>query len=262
MSEAEAAVAAVPPAPPAAEGPGSEFKRQGNEHFAAKRWDEAIASYTEAIKVDPENGAVYYSNRSACWFSKRKFIEAMEDALQCVDKDPKFVKGYLRLVSAQMELGKFEDAETTLKAALTLEPANELIGRKIKELRAKKQGSVAKKPAKQLTEEQRKELMELQEQHGAYNRDLRGVVMRASGLEREMRAVNVTANQLKEYDASVPLYKAVGKAYVLSSKDAIDQSLDKDLDMLAKNHKDLLDRKEYLERRIASSRANIIDLSQ
>jgi tetratricopeptide (TPR) repeat protein len=37
-------------------------KRLGNEAFAKQAFDEAIAHYSEAIRLDPEN-AVYYSNR-------------------------------------------------------------------------------------------------------------------------------------------------------------------------------------------------------
>lgn len=36
--------------------------RLGNDAFAAKRYDEAIKHYSEAIQQDPEN-PVYYSNR-------------------------------------------------------------------------------------------------------------------------------------------------------------------------------------------------------
>jgi tetratricopeptide (TPR) repeat protein len=246
-----------------APGPGEDFKVKGNDAFAKKDFDEAIKLYTEALKLEPNN-PVYYSNRSACYFSKKQWQAALEDALQCVDKDSKFIKGYLRLVSAQIELGKFEDAETTLKAALTLDPSNELIGRKIKELKSRKSGTgvVGKRPAKQLSAEQQKELGELQEQWRAYDRDLRGVALRISSMEREMRTVQVTSAQLKDFDDSTAMYKSVGKAYVLSNKSAVDDSLKKEADTVGKNLKDLQDRKEYLERRITSSAANIRDLTQ
>lgn len=43
-----------------------------------------------------------------------------------VSKDPKFVKGYYRLSSAQIELQQFDDAEATLKAALAIDPGNRM----------------------------------------------------------------------------------------------------------------------------------------
>lgn len=258
MADADAEVAAVSAA---AASPADVLKAQGNDAFTAKRFDEAIELYSEAMKLDPQN-PVYYSNRSACYFSKKQYREALADAMQCVDKDSKFIKGYLRLASAQMELGLFDDAEVCLRAALTLEPGNELIPRKIKELKTKRATATtaSRKPLKQLNEEQRKELMDLQEQTNAYHRDLRGVQNRLLSLDRETRTAQVTAKQIRDFDAAVPMFKAVGKAYVLSDRANIELGLDKELELLQKNQQDLTDRRVYLERRISSSTANIRDL--
>ena len=98
-----------------------EEKKLGNACFARKEYDEAIKHYTKAIELD-DSQAAFYSNRSACYASKKEWQAALGDALQCVSKDAKFVKGYLRLAVAQMELDMLEDADKTLRAALTLEP--------------------------------------------------------------------------------------------------------------------------------------------
>ena len=245
----------------AALSPAETFKNLGNDAFQAKKYDEAIELYSKAIALDPQN-PVYYSNRSACNFSKKQYQDALTDAMMCIDKDSKFIKGYLRLASAQMELGLFEDAEVTLRAALTLEPGNDLIPRKIKELKTKRSiaTTVSKKPMKQLSEDQRKELFDLQEQASAYHRDLRGVQNRLLSLDREMRTTQVTGKQIRDFDQAVPMYKSVGKAYILSDRASIEGSLDKELDLLQKNQQDLTDRRVYLERRISSSTANIRDL--
>lgn len=39
----------------------------------------------------------------------------------CLSKDPKFIKGYYRLASAQIELGQLDQADTTLLAALKVD---------------------------------------------------------------------------------------------------------------------------------------------
>jgi tetratricopeptide (TPR) repeat protein len=111
----------------------------GNDAFLAKNYEEAIKHYSDSIQTDPDN-AVYYSNRrlailnfrflkslnfvyfSACYASLKNWQLSLEDALVCISKDHKFVKGYYRLSSAQTELGSYDDAETTLRAALALEP--------------------------------------------------------------------------------------------------------------------------------------------
>ena len=41
---------------------------------------------------------------------------ALDDALVCIGKDPKYLKGYYRLATAQIELSQFDDAEASIKA--------------------------------------------------------------------------------------------------------------------------------------------------
>jgi tetratricopeptide (TPR) repeat protein len=59
---------------------------------------------------------------SACYSSLKQWQKALDDALQSISKDPKFIKAYYRLSSAQTELQLYNDAEATLKAALSIEP--------------------------------------------------------------------------------------------------------------------------------------------
>jgi cytochrome c-type biogenesis protein CcmH/NrfG len=46
----------------------------------------------------------------------------------CVEKDYKFIKGYVRLAAAQTEMKLYNDAEETLKAAIRIEPDNKNLG--------------------------------------------------------------------------------------------------------------------------------------
>lgn len=64
---------------------------------------------------------------SACYAFLKQWQKAFDDGLQSISKDPKFLKGYYRLATAQAELKQFDDAETTLRAALALEPGNYII---------------------------------------------------------------------------------------------------------------------------------------
>jgi tetratricopeptide (TPR) repeat protein len=246
--------------PPPQAGPGEAEKKLGNTAFAAKDYEKAIAHYEDAIKLDSEN-ATFYSNLSACYASLKKWPEALAAAMNCVSKDAKFVKGYLRLAAAQTELKQYEDAERTLRAALTLDPTNALIGQQLKKLKEKKTGIVAAKPKRQLDEAQRKELFELQEQTSSYSRDLRAVIQRLNGLSREAAATDNTQSQLKEFPTSTKLYRGIGKVYVLQDRATIDECLELEINTIDKNYKDLQDRKEYLERRIQSNQTNLRDLT-
>lgn len=72
------------------------LKAEGNALMSAKKYDEAIASYTKAITLDATN-PIYFSNRAAAYASKSDFLSAVGDAEQALQVDPTFVKAYHRL---------------------------------------------------------------------------------------------------------------------------------------------------------------------
>lgn len=245
-----------------ADSPADVEKKLGNEAFAKKDYETAITHYNKAIGLDGNN-ATYYSNRSACYAALKKWTEAYQDALKCVEKDPKFQKGFLRLATAQIELDQLDDAEVTLRAALTLDNKNAMVGSLLRKLREKKKaGSDSKRQGRHLDEQQRKELAELQEQTGAYQRDLNGVVARMGAIQREAQGTHNSSTQLDGFDENTPMYLSVGKTYIRHPKDKVKAQLESELDTLDKNFKDLKDRKEYLERRITSNRNGIKDLTE
>jgi len=236
---ASAATAEAAAAVPLSEA--EEAKNAGNAAFKVLAYDEAIVHYTRALALEPDN-PIFYSNRSACYASKKMWREAMSDALQCVDKDPKFVKGYIRLAIAQTELEAFDDAETTLKAALTLDPSNKTTGEQLRKLKAKKLekaggGVKQQKPAKVLDEAQRRELAELQEQTNVYVRDLRGVMGRMGSIQREAAACQNTSRQVGSLSEETTLYRSVGKAYIKTNKAAQEAVLSAELETYDKNFK-------------------------
>jgi chaperonin cofactor prefoldin len=105
------------------------------------------------------------------------------------------------------------------------------------------------------------QFLELQEQLGAYSRDIRSVQVKISAAQREERANQVTKNHIASLPPDVPTYRATGKAFILTPKSEIEERLDKEYGHLIKMQRDLLDRKEYLERRIQSTSSNIRDLT-
>lgn len=81
----------------------------------------------------------------------------------CLTKDTKSVKGHYRLAQAQIELMQLDEAESTIIAALKLDPENEPIlkqRRMIASARAShaKAYAQANKPVKELDETQKKEV--------------------------------------------------------------------------------------------------------
>lgn len=48
-----------------------QHKQQGNTFVQQKKWEKAIASYSEAIKIFPDD-AVFYANRALCYLKQNK----------------------------------------------------------------------------------------------------------------------------------------------------------------------------------------------
>ena len=55
--------------------------KRGNDLFYAKRYKEAIAAYTKAIELDPENGE-YYDCRSDCYTELGDDDSALDDLVR------------------------------------------------------------------------------------------------------------------------------------------------------------------------------------
>ncbi|KAJ8101918.1 hypothetical protein POJ06DRAFT_248237 [Lipomyces tetrasporus] len=101
-----------------------QYKAKGNEFFAKKQYDEAIAAFTKAIEVSPTPNHILYSNRSGSFASKKDFDSALKDANECIKISPTWVKGYTRKAAALHGQGDLVDARDAYEEALKLDPSN------------------------------------------------------------------------------------------------------------------------------------------
>lgn len=90
----------------------SQLKDEGNVAFGEEKWDEAIALFTQAIEIDPDN-EIFYSNRSAAYMKVDSISKALHDAEKAIELNPNFVKGYNRLGVALQGLKRFDQAVDT-----------------------------------------------------------------------------------------------------------------------------------------------------
>ncbi|KAH7273496.1 Hsp90 cochaperone [Fusarium solani] len=72
-----------------------ELKALGNKAIAEKNFDEAVAKFTEAIAIQPDNH-ILYSNRSAAYASKKDWDNALKDAEKTTEIKPDWAKGWGR----------------------------------------------------------------------------------------------------------------------------------------------------------------------
>eukprot|EP00271_Cylindrocystis_brebissonii_P016755 TRINITY_DN4117_c0_g1_i1.p1 TRINITY_DN4117_c0_g1~~TRINITY_DN4117_c0_g1_i1.p1 ORF type:complete len:983 (+),score=292.03 TRINITY_DN4117_c0_g1_i1:160-3108(+) len=129
----------------------SGLKEEGNELFNAKKYAEALATYSAAIKLVPQghkDRAVLHSNRAACLLLVKPVaydmvITECTLALSC---NPRFTKALIRRARAYEALHQWGRAEEDAKGLLQIDPKSNdalLILSRVEAHRA----SVAKKKA-------------------------------------------------------------------------------------------------------------------
>ncbi|KAI9659047.1 MAG: Hsp90 cochaperone [Bathelium mastoideum] len=99
------------------------LKAEGNKLFAEKKFDEAIAKFSQAIELDPSNH-VLYSNRSGAYSSLKDWNHALEDASKTTELKPDWGKGWGRKGAALHGKGDLVGAVDAFEEALKLDPTN------------------------------------------------------------------------------------------------------------------------------------------
>ena len=126
-------------------------KERGNAALKEKRYDDAVAAYTDAIRLDGSNHVFCASsrrdpaasrlcltalgradsNRSAAHAKKSKWVDALADAEKCIQLDASFARGYGRKGDALYGLGRLADAMVAINAGLKLDPGNASLQQKL-----------------------------------------------------------------------------------------------------------------------------------
>ena len=82
-------------------------KEEGNTLLKAKKFAQALESYSAALELDPTEHTIW-SNRSMCYERLFQWAQSEADARKTIELKPGFVKGHVRLVKALKEAGKEE----------------------------------------------------------------------------------------------------------------------------------------------------------
>jgi len=97
-----------------------ELKNQANKLFEARKYPDAVETYTKAIDLSPN--AILYSNRAFAHIKMENFGSAIIDAQKAIELDPKYVKGYYRLGAANLALGKYKEAVSFFRQVVRIVP--------------------------------------------------------------------------------------------------------------------------------------------
>jgi len=99
------------------------YKDKGNEEFKKQNYDKAIEYYTYATEIDPRNH-VYYTNRSLCYASMKRWDKSLRDADKSISLNKDWVKGHYRRGVALRETGDFTKALDAFERCKDLDSKN------------------------------------------------------------------------------------------------------------------------------------------
>ena len=103
----------------------SEYVRQGDRHYAAADYEDAIASYTQSLEIFNRNAYAYY-NRGNAHRQLENHQEALEDYNRALQINPENIFAYLYRGMVLQELGEDQGAVASLSAAIERNGANPL----------------------------------------------------------------------------------------------------------------------------------------
>lgn len=101
------------------------LKDRGNTLLKEQKYDQAIESYTEAIKLDGNN-AVFYSNRAQVNLKLENFGSAINDCDAAIKIDPNMMKAYYRKGVSLMAILQFKEAQKNFNVILARIPNDKL----------------------------------------------------------------------------------------------------------------------------------------
>ena len=112
------------------------YKKDGNTAFLAGRCEEAVALFSLAIELTPQN-EVLWSNRSGAYTRMGKYGQALSDAEQVITLKPSWMRGLSRKASALEGLGSLQEAHDLYMTVLRSDPSNKVIKQSIETLTMK-----------------------------------------------------------------------------------------------------------------------------
>ena len=96
----------------------SSLNEEAKSLVSKQDWSNAFLAYTKLITMEgisPSEKAISYSNRSHVLMKMSKYENAKNDALQAINANPKWFKGYMRAGDAFIALNDIENALKSYK---------------------------------------------------------------------------------------------------------------------------------------------------
>ncbi|KAB7494835.1 STIP1 homology and U box-containing protein 1 [Armadillidium nasatum] len=96
-----------------------ELKNRGNKLFSARKFEEAIKCYSDAIARKP-TVAIYYTNRALCNLKLKRWDLVCQDCRTALELDPMLVKAHFFLGQSLLESDNYDESIKHLQRAQDL----------------------------------------------------------------------------------------------------------------------------------------------
>jgi tetratricopeptide (TPR) repeat protein len=102
-------------------------KQRGVAAFQAKRFEDAVREFTDAISKASSESALdalhtFHGNRCAAFQHLGRFEKAVDDAEACTQIKPTWPKGWAHLGNCKSQLGLYGEAATAYRKVCELQP--------------------------------------------------------------------------------------------------------------------------------------------
>nr|CCC91089.1 conserved hypothetical protein [Trypanosoma congolense IL3000] len=119
-----------------------EIKNKGNELMGVTKYKEAVAAYTKAIEMEPENH-VFFANRAAAHTHLKDYCSAIIDCERAISISPTYAKAYSRLGTSLFYQENYKRAVDAFSKACELDPTNERYKEDLKQAEDKAKQSIS-----------------------------------------------------------------------------------------------------------------------
>jgi tetratricopeptide (TPR) repeat protein len=99
----------------------ADYDRQGAAWVKKGEYDQAIADYNQAVRLDPDY-AYAYNNRGKAWNRKKEYDRAIADLNQAIRLDPNYAHAYNNRGNAWSGKKEYDRAIADYNQALRLDP--------------------------------------------------------------------------------------------------------------------------------------------
>ena len=97
------------------------YFNRGNDHSNSGKYEEAIESYKQAIKLNPDD-AYAHTRLGVAYYKSGKYQEAIKSYKRAIRLDPDYRDAHHNLGVAYDELGRYKEAIESYKQAIRIDP--------------------------------------------------------------------------------------------------------------------------------------------